>query len=346
MSQFTIEDIAELAGVSRSTVSRVLNNHPSVRATVRDHVLRIINERGYAPQAAARNLVNRRTNVIGVLFPRSTHYLLTNPIFASIGQGIGQVCNQQGYTAMLSLGSRDQDHEEKTLFTMLRSRYFDGVVLLSSETNDPLPHMLKEAHIPYTSIGYNPERDDLAYVDVDNVEGAYKAVTHLISLGHQRIAMIKGPSWEVCSAARYEGYQKALHEAGLPLDPELVEEGDWSHTSGYEAMQKFLKLNQPPSALFSSNDMMAAGAFHAIFEHGLRIPQDVAVVGFDDLPQTSIIIPALTTIRQPSIEIGMRATALLIDQLEDRASQPMHSIFPTTLVIRQSCGASNDARST
>jgi len=337
MSQLTIEDIARLANVSRSTVSRVLNDHPSVRPTVRDRVLSIIKEYGYAPQAAARHLVTQRTRLIGVLFPRSTEYLLANPIFASFGQGIGQMCAQRGYLAMLSLGLRDM--EERMLFDMLRSRHFDGIVLISSESHDPLPFFLKEARIPYTRIGHDPEGDDEAFVDVDDVEAAYKAVKHLTSMGHQRIAIIKGPEAEVCIPRRYSGYEKALQEAGLAVDPLLVGEGDWLHTSGKEIMQCFLQLDNPPTAVFSCNDMMAAGALHAIYEQGLHVPEDIAIVGFDDVPQTKVIIPALTTILQPSEEMGSKATEMLIDRLEGKDGQLNQVIFSTTLVIRQSCGA-------
>jgi DNA-binding LacI/PurR family transcriptional regulator len=337
MSQFTIEDIARLASVSRSTVSRVLNDHPSVRPSVRDRVRSVIKEYGYAPQAAARHLVTQRTRLIGVIFPRSTEYLLANPIFASFGQGIGQTCAERGYLAMLSLGLRDM--EERMLFDMLRSRHFDGIVLISSERHDSLPFFLKEARIPYTRIGHDPEGDDEAFVDVDDVEAAYKAVKHLTSLGHQRIAIIKGPGAEVCVPRRYSGYERALQEAGLSVDPVLVEEGDWLHTSGKEVMQHFLQLDNPPTAVFSCNDMMAAGALHAIYEQGLRVPEDIAIVGFDDVPQTKVIIPALTTISQPSEEMGSKATRMLIDQLEGKDEQPKQVIFPTTLVVRQSCGA-------
>ncbi|MBO0792243.1 MAG: LacI family DNA-binding transcriptional regulator, partial [Ktedonobacteraceae bacterium] len=174
MSQLNIEDIARLAGVSRSTVSRVLNDHPSVRPAVRDRVWQVINEHGYAPQAAARHLVTQRTRIIGVLFPRSDNFLLANPIFASIGQGIGRACAQRGYIAMLSLSLRDM--EQKVLLDMLRSRHFDGIVLVSSEQNDPMPLFLKQARIPYTRIGYDPEQEDPHYVAIDEVEAAYKAV--------------------------------------------------------------------------------------------------------------------------------------------------------------------------
>lgn len=337
MSQLTIEDIARLARVSRSTVSRVLNDHPSVRPEVRDRIWGVIKEHGYAPQAAARHLVTQRTRLIGVLFPRSNQYLLANPVYASIGQGIGQMCTQRGYLAMISLGLGDM--EEKMLFNMLRSRHFDGIVLVSSESNDPLPFFLKEARIPYTRIGHDPDGDDEAFVDVNDTEAAYQAVKHLISLGHQRIAIIKGPAAEVCIPRRYSGYVRALQEAGLPIDPLLVAEGDWLHTSGKAVMEHFLQLEHPPTAVFSCNDMMAAGAMHAIYEQGLHIPEDIAIVGFDDVPQTQVIIPALTTIRQPHEEMGSKATEMLIDRLEGKDEQINQVIFSTTLVIRQSCGA-------
>jgi LacI family transcriptional regulator len=238
---------------------------------------------------------------------------------------------------MLSLGLRDM--EERMLFDMLRSRHFDGIVLISSESHDPLPFFLKEARIPYTRIGHDPEGDDEAFVDVDDAEAAYKAVKHLTTLGHQRIAIIKGPAAEVCIPRRYSGYERALHEAGLAVDPLLVAEGDWLHTSGKEVMQHFLQLDHPPTAVFSCNDMMAAGALHAIYERGLHVPEDIAIVGFDDVPQTTVIIPALTTIRQPNEEMGSKATEMLIDRLEGKEGQPSQVIFPTMLVVRQSCGA-------
>ncbi|HTI15402.1 MAG TPA: LacI family DNA-binding transcriptional regulator [Dictyobacter sp.] len=337
MSKLTIKDIARIAGVSYATVSRVLNNHPSVRPAVREHVWQVINEHRYTPQAAARNLANQRTRIIGVMFPRNADRLLTNPIFASFGQGIGQVCAQRGYLAMLSLGMRDM--EEEMLFNLLRSRLFDGVVLISNDAHDPLPHILKETQIPYTLIGHNSEDEELVSIDVDNIEGAYKAVSHLTALGHQRIACIKGPPWEHCSQDRYEGYVKALQEVGLPIDANLVCTGDWTERSGYTSMRHLLRLEQPPSAVFCSNDLMAAGILHALYERGLTVPADVAIVGFDDLPQTSIIIPSLTTIRQPVVEMGMQATEMLIQQLEQHDYQPTRIILPTMLIVRQSCGA-------
>ncbi|GHO81552.1 LacI family transcriptional regulator [Ktedonobacter sp. SOSP1-85] len=339
MPQLTIEDIARLAGVSRSTVSRVLNSQPSVRPAVRDRVQEVIIAHGYTPQAAARQLATQRTRSIGLILPDNVYNLFGNPIFALMSQGVSQVCAQQGYTSLLFMGR--QDMNEQDMFKMLRGREFDGVVLISSNTNDTYAAFLKETGIPYTRIGHEPGLDDLRYVDVDNVEAARIGVKHLISLGHWRIAMLKGLARDTCTSDRYQGYKEALEEAGIPLDPELVGDGDWSTASGYELTKRFLRLERPPTALFSSNDMMVAGVIRAAHEQGRSVPEDLAIVGFDDLPQTTMIFPDLTTIRQPCVELGIRAAEMLIEQLEHdtKETKPMHVILPTTLVIRESCGS-------
>jgi DNA-binding LacI/PurR family transcriptional regulator len=336
MSQLTIEDIARLAGVSRSTVSRVINGHPSVRPAVRARVQAVINANGYSPQAAARQLVTQRTRTIGLILPDSAYQMFGNPIFAQMGQGVSQVCAQKGYISMQFMGQRNM--EEQTLYSLLRSRPFDGVVLISGEYDDPRPGFLRNAGIPYVRIGRDPNQDDLKYVDIDNVAAARVAVKHLIRSGHRRIAMIKGIARDTCSADRYEGYKQALLEAGIPLDEALVGDGDWTAACGYRFTQRFLQLASPPTALFSSNDMMAAGVVRAAHERGLKVPDDLAIVGFDDLDQTTMIFPELTTVRQPCVEMGMRAAEILIDQLENGNEEPTHVILPTTLVIRASCG--------
>jgi DNA-binding LacI/PurR family transcriptional regulator len=341
MPHLTIEDIARLSGVSRSTVSRVLNGQPSVRPEVRDHVQQVISSYGYTPQAAARHLVTQRTRTIGLILPDNVYNLFGNPIFALMGQGVSQVCSQSGYNSMLFMGRQDMGDEK--LLTLLRGRHFDGIVLISSDADQTCPTFLKEANIPYVRIGRDPEQEDNKYVDVDNVEAADIAVSHLLKLGHQRIAMIKGMAKDICTAARLQGYKNALTRAGLPIDPDLIADGDWSTASGYHLTQQFLKLVSPPTALFSSNDMMVAGVIRAAQQQGLTVPNDLAIVGFDDLPQTTMIFPELTTIRQPSIEMGVCATEMLIDQLENGNDDPAHIILPTELVIRQSCGFSFQA---
>ena len=337
MSQLTIEDIARLAGVSRSTVSRVINGQPSVRLVVRERVQAVIAAHGYTPQAAARQLVTQRTRTIGLILPDMADNLFGNPIFALMGQGVSQVAALEGYVSMQFMGQRDL--EEEIFSSLLRSRHFDGVILISGEYGDPCPAFLKHANIPYVRIGRDPHHDDdLKYVDINNVEAVCTAVNHLIKLGHRRIAMIKGLARDASSAERYEGYKQALFEAGIPLNEKFVSEGDWSAVCGYKATQRFLRLDEPPTALFSSNDIMAAGVVRAAHESGVKVPDDLAIVGFDDLDQTTMIFPELTTIRQPCVEMGASAAKMLIDQLENGNLDVEHVILPTTLVIRESCG--------
>jgi DNA-binding LacI/PurR family transcriptional regulator len=342
MSQLTIEDIARLTGVSRSTVSRVLNGQPRVRTAVRDQVKKVISTYGYTPQVAARQLVTQKARTIGIVSPDNAYHLFSNPIFTLMGQGVGQACSQRGYHSLLFMGQHDMD--EQALFSLLRGRQFDGVVLISGERNDSCPMFLQKIGMPYVRIGHDPERDDLKYIDIDNAEAARMAVNHLISLGHRRIALLRGLEKDICTSARYEGYKQALEEAGIPLDPELVGDGNCTVAGGYETTQRFLQLAEPPTALFSSNDMTVPGVIRATVERGLRVPNDLAIVGFDDLPQTTMIFPELTTVSQPYVEMGSRAAALLIDQLEKEKQEHAHIILPTKLVIRASCGAQPPCR--
>jgi LacI family transcriptional regulator len=340
MPQLTIEDIARLAGVSRSTVSRVLNGQPSVRPEVRSRVQSVIAMYGYTPQAAARQLVTQKARTIGMILPDNAYHRLGNPIFAMMAQGVGQTCSQLGYNSLLFMGRHDMD--EQSLFNLLRGRQFDGVVLISGEEDDSCPGFLQEILIPYVRIGHDPSIDDLKYVDVDNIEAARMAVRHLTSLGHRRIGMLKGLDRDFCTHARYEGYRQALLEVGIEPDPELCGNGNWTVAGGYQVTKQFLQLAEPPSAIFSSNDMMVPGIIQAASERGLRVPDDLAIVGFDDLPQTTMIFPELTTVRQPCVEMGVRAAELLIDYLENENQEPAHILLPTELIIRASCGARAD----
>lgn len=333
MAQLTIEDIARLAGVSRSTVSRVINGQPSVRPDVRARVQEVISENGYHPQAAARQLVTQRTRTIGLILPDNTY----NPIFAQMGQGVSQICAREGYVTMQFIGQRN--NEEQTLFSLLRSRHFDGVVLISGEYEDPCPAFLKASEIPYARIGHDPNHDDFKTVDVDNVEGARIAVEHLTSLGHRRIAILKGLARDTATTERFEGYKQALAEADIELDEALVGDGDWSAASGYRFAKSMLQLPDPPTALFSSNDIMVAGVVRAAHEFGIHVPDQLSIVGFDDLDQTTMIFPELTTMRQPCLEMGEVAARMLIEQLQNDAVQPEHVVLHPTLIVRESCGS-------
>ncbi|GIV95834.1 MAG: LacI family transcriptional regulator [Herpetosiphonaceae bacterium] len=339
MTTLTIEEIAALASVSRSTVSRVLNNHPSVRPTVRDRVLRIIEEHGYAPRAAARSLASQRTNVIGLLIPRSAATIFTDPFFPQVIQGISEACSSRGYFLMLSMLTADM--EQSFYHRFLRSRHFDGLIMLSSDIDDPILPLLIKDRTPLVLVGRHPYFQHLSWVDVENREGARTAVAHLIGLGHRRIATITGPLQMAAGINRRDGYKQALLEAGIPIMPELMIEGDFTQEGGYQATAKLLALTERPTAIFVASDTMAIGALRAVIEANLTVPRDIAIVSFDDLPIASFANPPLTTVRQPVYEMGATAARLLIEHLEHQIQEPQQICLPTSLIIRRSCGSNS-----
>jgi len=337
MATLTIEQIATLAQSSRSTVSRVLNDHPNVRPAVRDRVLRVIKEQGYAPHAAARNLARRRTNVIGLIAPSGTTDLFADPFFGLSIQGVVEASARAGYLVMLSMINPDigRGLPER----ILHSQHFDGIIMLFSDIDNPIFPFLKQGKTPLVLCGSHPSFADWTSVDAQHREGAQRAVGHLVHLGHRRIATITGPLRDMAARERRDGYTQGLRDAQLPLAAELIVEGDWTHERGYTAMQELLSVAARPTAVFVASDTMALGAIRAINDAGLRVPDDVALVSFDDLPLASYANPPLTTIRQPIAGGGATAVKLLIDRIEQRDTPITHVRLPTELVVRRSCGA-------
>lgn len=331
----TIEHIATLAEVSRSTVSRVLNNHPSVSPTVRERVLQVIREQNYAPQAAARSLASSRTDTIGLLVPRSAAVSLTDPFIASMIQSLFEASAQQGYFVMLSMLTADM--EPGFYERILRSRQVDGVIMFSSDIDDPiLPLLIKDGG-PLVLIGRHPYFLYVTSVDVENREGAREAVAHLIGLGHRRVGVINGQLQMEAAQARRDGYKQALLEAGIGIDPHLMVEGFYSETAAFQAMLKLLDLPQPPTAVFAASDSMAIGALHAVRQRGLRVPEDIALIGYDDLPLAAYATPPLTSVHQPIGEMGAHAVRVLVEQIKGQS--PATSVrLPARLVVRESSG--------
>ena len=331
----TIEHIASLAEVSRSTVSRVLNNHPSVRPSVRERVLQVIREQNYAPQAAARNLASSRTDTIGMLIPRSAAKSLADPFIASMIRSVFEASAQQGYFALLALLTADM--EPGFYEHILRSRHFDGVIMFSSDIDDPiLPLLIKDGG-PLVLIGRHPYLLNVCSVDVENREGAREAVTHLINLGHRRIGLINGELQMEAGQARRDGYKQALVEAGMAIDAELMVDGMFTEAAAYQATLKLVDLPHPPTAVFAASDTMAIGALHAAHQRGMGVPDDIALIGYDDLPLAAYATPPLTSVHQPIGEMGAQAVRLLIEQI--RGQGPATSVrLPARLVVRDSSG--------
>ncbi len=337
VSDLTLEDIAKQAGVSRSTVSRVVNDHPNVREDVRKRVQEVIQNTGYQPHAAARTLASQHSWMLGLVLPRSISSFFTDPYFPRLTQGIAQACNQYNYTLGLFLIGTKED-EEKIFPRVSRKGLLDGLLLQSDQIGDQLADQLIHSNIPLVIIGRPFYNKDVSYIDVDNINGAFIAVSHLIRLGYQRIGTITGMATRTVSIDRKEGYTKALIERGRDIDETLVVEGDFTEAGGYYAMQQMLTAK--PDAVFAASDIMALGAMRAVRDAGLRVPEDVAMVGFDDLPLATIPEPRLTTVRQPVYQFGVKAVEILLDLIENGTKPPRRVIMETELIIRNSCGAS------
>jgi LacI family transcriptional regulator len=331
-----IEQIAALAQVSPATVSRVLNNYPHVRPALRERVLQVIKENNYTPHAAARSLASSRTKIIGLLIPRSAVVVFSDPYFPRIIQGITEACNRLGYYLMLSMVSSTV--EETFYKNLLRGRHFDGVLTLASDIDDPILPVVIKQNIPLVMVGNHPYFTNIISVDVDNRQGAFIAVGHLIENGHQVIATITGPLNTMVGIERRDGFKQALLEAGQPVVPDLIVEGDFTQESGYQAMQGLLARTPRPTAVFVANDTMAVGALRAIHDTGLRVPEDVAVASFDNLPIASYVNPALTSVHQPMFETGDVAAQILISMIEGDMPVSSRTLLPTSLVVRQSTG--------
>lgn len=334
----TIEEIARLAGVSRSTVSRVLNNHPNVRPEVRERVQAVVQQHGYVPQAAARSLASRRTRVVSLIIPHSAIQVFEDPFFGPVIHGVTETCASYGYFLMLA--TVPTERERGFYDRIVRSRHFDGVIVLSHNIDDLLLPLLIRDRVPLVLFGSHPYFDDIAWVDADQRGGARLAVRHLTALGHTRIATITGLLTMQAAIDRRDGYKQGLLEAGVPVLPELIAEGDWTQQGGYAAMQQLLSLPERPTAAFIASDTMAVGAIRAINEAGLRVPEDLALVSFDNLPFAAYTSPPLTTIHQPIGEMAATAVRLLLTQIETGTRQHDHLRLPTELVVRASCGAS------
>ena len=339
MSNLTLEEIAKQAGVSRSTVSRVVNDHPSVRPEVRERVLGIIEQTGYQPHAAAQSLASRRSNVIGFVIPRTVHTVFTDPYFPRLTQGIAQACNQHDCTLSLFLID-SHDAEEKIMSRITRRGFLDGIIVQSTFEEDTFLKRLQNNQVPYVVIGHPFDSPDASYIDIENMAGAHNAVTHLLHQGRKNIATITGPLNSKAGSNRLDGYKQALSERGVEIDENLIVEGDFTERGGYYAAKRLIKYK--PDAVFIASDVMAMGALKVFQEAGLNVPTDIAIVGFDDLPPARLSSPQLTTIRQPIRRFGLKAVEVLLDIIENGVLPHRRVVFGTELIIRESCGATTN----
>jgi DNA-binding LacI/PurR family transcriptional regulator len=334
----TLEQVAEVAGVSRATVSRVVNDRSNVSDAARAAVQRAIEQTGYVPNRAARTLVTRRTDSVALVITEPERRLFAEPFFAEVVRGASYVLAASDLQLVLIMSQSTDDRLRAEQF--LVRGHVDGALLLSLHADDPLPRNLMRHGLPVVT-GGRPLNGgtDIPCVDVDNRGGGRTAVEHLIARGRRRVGHIAGPLDMAPGVDRHAGYREALAAAGLPYDENLVVAGDFGHVSGARGAADLLERVPDLDAIFAGSDLMAAGALQTLARHGRRVPDDVAVIGFDDSEIARTAYPTLSTIRQPVELMGRKMASLLVELLglasaEGRAEHTL--LLPTELVVRES----------
>ncbi len=331
----TIRDVAKGAGVCISTVSNALNNKWYVSATTKARILKVAKKLDYHPSGIARSLVRRKTDNIGFVLYRNPERLFSNPFYGRIVDGVEEQVLTQGYNLLISafdIGSKD-----RALPKLIRERNVDGLILAGAISDDFISILRKEG-FPLVLVDNYLENEKINCVVINNRHGAFEAVDYLFKLGHKRIGFLCGPLLHISNQERFKGYKLRLDELGITYNKSIVAQGDNTIEGGYNAMQKLLKKSSGISAVFACNDAMAIGAMRAIREKGLKIPNDISLMGFDDIEMAANTQPPLTTIKVPKEEMGRVAARVLLNELEGVGQKAgLRIVMPAELVIRQSC---------
>ena len=331
----TLRDIAERGGVSLKTVSRVINKEPQVSSKTREKIERIIEEIGYQPNNIARSLKKNKTNTIGYIIPD-----ISNQFFGIAGKAIETILRKKGYSLVISSTHNTPEHEVETL-KLFASQKVDGIIFATlGETKEFIRHYLNRFDIPIVTIDNKIQDLDLDSILHDNFNGAFLLTKHLIQHRHQQIAFVGGPLNQTSGHLRYQGYKKALQEAGIPFDEKLVKIGNWQIKSGYDLVSDLMGSGNRFTSLLAANSYMALGCLRALRKNGLKVPRDIAMVSFDNFDFTEVTDPPLTTLRSMESKIGIAAAECLLSNIEDRSrgKKPVEILIPARLCIRESCG--------
>ncbi|WP_330177396.1 LacI family transcriptional regulator [Streptomyces sp. NBC_01498] len=330
----TLEAVAQLAGVGRGTVSRVVNGSPGVSAKARAAVETAIAKLNYIPNPAARSLVTSRTDCVALVIPESESRLAAEPYFSAVIRGVSAELDDTEMQLLLILVRDRRELDRLTRFAA--ARRVDGVLLVSIHDDDPLPGLLEEMRMPTVLAGRRSPDESLSHVHSDNVGGAAAAVRHLLDAGRGTIATITGPLDMDVGNSRLRGWREALAARGTAVDERLVAVADFTEEGGRKAMGDLLDRVPGIDAVFAASDVMAVGALTELRERGRRVPEDVAVIGFDDSVIARHTTPALTSVRQPIEAIGRSITRLLLEEIAEPATERRQVLLPTTLVVRDS----------
>ncbi|MCR8981760.1 catabolite control protein A [Brevibacillus laterosporus] len=327
----TIYDVAREAGVSMATVSRVVNGNPNVKPLTRKKVMTAIERLGYRPNAVARGLASKRTTTVGVIIPD-----ISSQFFSELARGIEDIATMYKYNIILCNSDHRLEKELQLINTLLEKQV-DGLLFMGAEIKEDHFHSLKTASIPTVLAATRDPEGKLPAVTIDHFQAAYDATQALIKRGHKRIAIITGPmSYPLEGLVRFEGYKQALLDAGLSYDEQLVANGSFRYESGLQSMGDFMKLVEPPTAVFAASDEMAIGAIHAVQDLGHSVPEDVEVIGHDNVRLAEMVRPRLSTVVQPMYDIGAVAMRLLTKYMNNEQVEDHIVLLPHRIEYRQS----------
>ncbi len=330
----TMKDVARVAGVSTSTVSHVINNNRFVSEAIREKVTAAIDSLNYAPSALARSLKLNQTRTIGMLLTASS-----NPFYAEVVRGVERSCYERGYSLILCNTDGDAERMNRSMETLLQKRV-DGLLLMCTENHRPSQDAISRyPSLPIVMMDWAPFGAANDVIQDNALLGGVMATEYLISQGYQRIACITGPLDKTTAVQRLDGYRQAMHQAGLPVLPGYEVIGDFEFASGLPTMEQLLALPQRPEAVFASNDAMAVGVYQALYKEGLRVPDDIAVIGYDDIQLAQYMTPPLTTIHQPKDSLGELAIDALLHRLKEPEAEPQVLVLTPELVVRGSVGS-------
>lgn len=332
----TIKDIAKKAGVSPSTVSRVIADSSRISPETKKKVRAVMKALNYQPNMMARGLIRRSSQTLGLVLSRSAESAFLNPFFPEVIRGISSVTQRYHYHLMLATAENHAE-ESKECLKMWGEKRVDAVILLAARVNDELIQSLVREDCPFVVIGRVPEMPLIPSVNNDNIQASYSAVRHLLELGHRRIALLNGPEEYTFCQDRYTGYCIAHREFGVEPEASLVRNGSLTPDDGYLLTQSLLMSDTPPTAIFAVDDLLAFGVYRAVKENQWIIPDDLSVIGFNDDPFASMIDPPLTTIRIPIYAMGVNAAEIIIQRLQDKDFIPSQRILSSELIPRKSC---------
>jgi DNA-binding LacI/PurR family transcriptional regulator len=326
----TVYTVAAHAGVSIATVSRTLAGSRKVSPATRQRVMQAIDDLNFEPNPSARRLAYMKTETIALVFPD-----ISGPFYSTVIRGVEQEAGRHNHNVLI-YGTHGKESSGRYLRTL--SSKVDGLIIMARSVDEDSLWSLERQGVPFVLLGHSNGQLQCSTISVDNEAGAYKAAAHLLGHGHPRIGIITGPENSPDNKGRLLGYQKALLDAGISLQQDMVVPGNFEYEGGQIAIHKLLEGNSPPTAVLAANDEMAIGAIDAAQRRSLRVPEDLAVIGFDDIQMSALTHPSLTTVRQPMQLLGEEAVKLLFDRLQNSNGLPRHDVLDTKLMVRQSCG--------